>query len=326
MYLASTRALQQSSWRLIALDDLNPHRVAARYVAVTSGLAMAVAILGVVALSQRRRAIRQKLANQAALQAAHDSLESTVVERTAELRAAQNDLVHAGKLAALGQMSAGMVHELNQPLTAMRTLSESAGVLLDKNRPHEVRDNLQRLVGLVDRLARLTSQLKSFAYKSNAPPTSVSLARSIADAQALVATDLNAHDVSFDLDVQPHELRVSADEATMPSALEHLLRNAIDAMQCAAQRHLSVRARANGSRVTVTVSDTGPGVRADILPRLFEPFVTSKPAGAGLGLGLLISAQLLRGVGGTLKAENLDEGGACFTIEIANAAGQETPP
>ena len=86
-------------------------------------------------------------------------------ERTAELRAAQNELVHAGKLAVLGQMSAGMVHELNQPLAALRTLSDNAALLLDRERLDEVRGNLQRIVQLVDRLGRLTSQLKVFAHK-----------------------------------------------------------------------------------------------------------------------------------------------------------------
>lgn len=121
------------------LDDLASVHVVARYVTATASLAMVAAVLGMVTLWQRRRAVRLKLASQAALRAAHDSLESTVVARTAELRATQNDLVHAGKLAALGPMSAGMVHELNRPLTALRTLSESAGVLLDQQRPDEAR-------------------------------------------------------------------------------------------------------------------------------------------------------------------------------------------
>jgi len=325
-HLASSRMLQRTPWRLIALDDLAPLHAVARYAAVTAGLAMAVAVLGVVALWQRRRAVRQKLASQAALQAAHDSLESTVVARTAQLRAAQNDLVHAGKLGALGQMSAGMVHELNQPLTALRTLSDSAGILLDQNRPDEVRGNLQRIAGMVDRLARLTSQLKTFAHKSDAPLSSVPLARCIADAQSVVGPELKALGVRFDADVQPAGLSVTADETALGSVLINLMRNAIDAMQGAAQRELCVRARAAGTRVTLTVTDSGPGIRADILPRLFEPFVSSKPAGAGLGLGLVISAQLVRGVGGTLRAANRDEGGACFTVDLPNAAPQESPP
>jgi two-component system C4-dicarboxylate transport sensor histidine kinase DctB len=326
-HLASTRSLQRTPWRLVALDDLGPARAVARYAAVTASLAMAVLLLAGVALWQRQRAVRQKLASQAALQAAHDSLESTVIARTAELRAAQADLIHAGKLAALGQMSAGMVHELNQPLTAMRTLSDNAGILLEQDRRDDVRGNLRRIGGLVDRLARLTSQLKTFAHKSHdksdAPLPAVPLARCIADAQALVGTDLKVHDIAFDVDVQPPALHVLADEATMSSLLINLFRNAIDAMQESTQRRLCVRARADADRVLLTVSDSGPGIRADILARLFEPFVTSKPAGAGLGLGLVISAQLVRAVGGTLRAANLPEGGACFTVDLPGAVAAE---
>ena len=321
-HLASKRSLRQTPWQLIVLDDLSPVRAVARYVAAIAALAMVAVVLGVVTLWQRRRAVRLKLASQAALQAAHDSLESTVVARTAQLRAAQNDLVHAGKLAALGQMSAGMVHELNQPLTAMRTLSESAGVLLDQQRLDEVRGNLQYIAGMVDRLARLTSQLKTFAHKSDAPRTAVSLARSIADAQAVVGSELRAHDVAFAADVEPPGLSVVADEAAMASVLINLMRNAIDAVRGTSQRRLCVRARANGARVVLTVTDTGPGIRADILPRLFEPFVSSKPSGEGLGLGLVISAQLVRSAGGTLRADNGEEGGARFTVDLPLATSQ----
>ncbi|VTU17344.1 sensor histidine kinase [Variovorax sp. PBL-E5] len=321
--LASARMLPQAPWRLVVLDDLAPARAAARYGAITASLAMAVLLLLAVTLRQRRRAVRQKLANQAALQAAHDNLESTVVARTAQLRAAQSELVHAGKMSALGQMSASMVHELNQPLTALRTLSDSAGILLDHDRPDEVRGNLQRITGMVDRLARLTSQLKTFAHRSDAPLAPVPLARSIADAQALVGAESKAHAIAVEVDVQPAGLSVMADAAGIESLLVNLMRNAIDAMQDAPRRVLRIEARPQGARAILTVSDTGPGIRADILPRLFEPFVTSKSAGAGLGLGLVISAQSVRGVGGTLQAANREGGGACFTVDLPIAAEQE---
>ena len=320
--LASTRTLQRAAWRLVALDDMTPLRAAAQYAAITASLAMVVLLLAAVTLWQRRRAVRQKLASQAALQAAHDSLESTVVARTAELRAAQSDLVHAGKMAALGQMSAGMVHELNQPLTALRTLSESAGVLLDHDRPDEVRGNLQRISGMVDRLARLTSRLKTFAHRSELPPQPVALMRCIADTQALLSAELKAHGITVEVDIWPAELSVMADDATLGSLLINLMRNAVEAMQGASKRVLRVEARAHGARAILTVTDTGPGIRADILARLFEPFVTSKPAGAGLGLGLVISAQLVRAAGGTLRASNREEGGACFTVDLPSP----TPP
>ncbi len=325
--LASTRNLRQAPWRVVVLDDLAPLRLTARYAAMTASLAMAVLLLVAVTLLQRRRALRQKLATRAALQAAHDNLESTVVARTAELRAAQHELVHAGKMAALGQMSAVMVHELNQPLTALRTLSDSAAILLEQERRDEVHDNLLRITRMVDRLSRLTSQLKTFAHKSEAPSTCVPLVRCVADARVTVAAELAAHEIAFEVDVQPADLSVVADEATVGSLLVNLLRNAIDAMHGAPQRRLRVTARlqpAGGDRrVVLTVTDTGPGIRADILGRLFEPFVTSKPAGAGLGLGLVIAAQLARGVGGRIHADNRPEGGACFTVELPAAYHKE---
>lgn len=322
-YLASSRALQHAPWRLITLDDPEPERVVARYAAVTAGSAMAVLLLAGLAWGERRRAVRQKLANQAALQAAHDNLESTVVARTEQLRAAQSELIHSGKLAALGQMSAGMVHELNQPLTALRTLSDSAAILLDQDRHDDVRANLRRITGTVDRLGRLTSRLKTFAHKSDAPLAPVLLARSVADAQALLGAELKDRKVGLEVDIEPASLSVLAEESAIGSVIINLMRNAIDAMQDQPRPVLEIRARAQGERTAITVSDNGSGIRADILTKLFEPFVTSKPAGAGLGLGLVISAQLVRAVGGTLEASNRAEGGARFTIHLPTAPTQE---
>lgn len=321
--LASSRTLQHRPWRLVTLDDLDAVRATARFAAATASLAMAVVLLAAVTLRQRRREVRLKLASRAALQAAHDSLEATVAVRTAELRAAQNDLVHAGKLAALGQMSAALVHELNQPLTAMRTLSESAGILLERQRPAEVHGNLLRIADMVDRLSRLTSQLKTFAHKSDAPPVGVPLARCIADAEAVVGAEIKAANVVLTVEVQPPGLSAMGDEAAITGVLVNLMRNAVYALRTASRRVVTVHAHADGERVILTVRDTGPGIRADILPHLFEPFVTSKPAGEGLGLGLVISAQLVHGMRGKLSAANLDAGGACFTIDLPMAASKE---
>jgi two-component system C4-dicarboxylate transport sensor histidine kinase DctB len=222
-------------------------------------------------------------------------------------------------MAALGQMSAGVVHELNQPLTAMRTLSESAGILLDKSLFDDVRGNLQRIRGMVDRLARLTSQLKTFAHKSELPLAPVPMVQAVADAQVIVAEASRKNGIVIEVDVQPASLSVMAEEAALGSVLVNLMRNAIDAMQASPQRTLRLQARPQEGRVILRVSDTGPGIPQDILPRLFEPFVTSKPAGTGLGLGLVISAQLVRAMDGTLRAANLPEGGACFIADLPAA-------
>jgi len=343
-YLASARALSQARWRLMLLDEVAPVRAGARNLAITAALATAVLLLLAITLWQRQRAMRQQLASRAALQAAHDGLESKVVARTDELRSAnalladevearkaiesdlratQNELVHAGKMAAFGQMSAGMVHELNQPLAAMRTLSDNACVLLDQDRLGDVRGNLQRIAYLVDRLGRLTYQLKAFAHKADAPHVPVPVRQIIANAQFLVSHRLREHGVELEVQVQPPTLAALADEARLEQVLVNLLGNAIDAMDASPARCLRVAATVADARCVITISDTGPGIRADILPRLFEPFTTTKPAGAGLGLGLMISAHIVREFGGSLRASNLEAGGARFEIELAHAATTE---
>ncbi len=346
-YLASARPLRQSGWRLLGLDDVAPVRAGARNLAIIAGLGASVLLLLGMVLWQRQRAVRQKLASRTALQAAHDSLESTVVARTSELcstvallgeevevrkaveanlRATQSDLVHAGKMAALGQMSAGVVHELNQPLGAMRTLSDNACVLLEQDRLSDARGNLLRIAHLVDRLGRLTYQLKAFAHKASPVRVPVALRQVIANAQFLVSQRLRDNGVELVVQVQPADLAALAEEARLEQVLVNLLGNAIDAMTASPLRRLAVEAGRVGAaegRCVIRVSDTGPGIRADILPRLFEPFITSKPAGAGLGLGLMISAHIVREFGGGLRAYHLDGAGTCFEIELPLAKTQE---
>jgi two-component system C4-dicarboxylate transport sensor histidine kinase DctB len=315
-YLATNRLLNQAQWRLIVLDDVAPLQAAARNAALIAALGSSVLLLIAIALWQRRRALHLQLASRMALQTAFDSLEAKVIERTAELRATQTELVHAGKMAVLGQMSAGLVHELNQPLAAMRTLSDNAVVLLEQGRLPEVQANLDRVAHLVDRLGKLTWRLKAFAHKADVPPVPVPVRQALANAQFTVSQRLREHGVELSVLVEPPELAALAEEVRLEQVLTNLLGNAIDAMAHQPTRRLMVQAGAAAGRCTITVQDTGPGIRADILPRLFEPFTTSKPAGAGLGLGLMISAHIARELGGHLQAHNLEGGGACFTLDL----------
>ena len=179
-YTLSARPVNRGSWKLILLDDEAPTRQTAVIIGAMSGLASIVALLAVGLVEQRRREIKQRLANQAALQAANDMLETSVQGRTAELRAAQDELVHAGKLAALGQMSAGIVHELNQPLAALQTAADNAVLLVDRGSIGDARGNLTRIGELIRRLGRLTSQLRVFAYKSNSPLDAISVEHAVA--------------------------------------------------------------------------------------------------------------------------------------------------
>jgi two-component system, NtrC family, C4-dicarboxylate transport sensor histidine kinase DctB len=341
-YLSLARPLRRAGWSLIALDEVGHVRADARNFAFTAALASSVLLLLAALWWQRQRAVRQKLASRAALQTAYDSLETKVLERTtelssanallgaevearkaieADLRATQGALVHAGKMAALGQMSAGMVHELNQPLGALRTLSDNACVLLEQHRLGDVRGNLERVSHLVDRLGRLTHQLKAFAYKASPSPEPVDLRQVISNAQFLVSQRLRDNGVEMFVEL-PAGLCAMAEEARLEQVLLNLLGNAIDAMAGSAPRSLRIAVAHSDTvagRCIIRVCDTGPGIQPKILPRLFEPFVTSKPAGAGLGLGLMISAHIVREWGGSLTAHNLQGGGACFAIELSVA-------
>jgi two-component system C4-dicarboxylate transport sensor histidine kinase DctB len=168
----------------------------------------------------------------------------------------------------------------------------------------------------VDRLGKLTRQLKLFSRKPSAFASPVSLKAVIASALSLHAERLRHAAIQVEVHVEPPDLRVLADEAQLEQVFVNLLGNAIDAVADAPTRRLSVEANVDDDRCIVQVSDSGPGIREDILPRLFEPFVTSKAAGAGLGLGLLISANIVRDFGGSLSGANRGEGGACFSIDL----------
>ena len=354
-FLASEHLVNLDRWRLIMLADERPVVTAAGNVAISAALATLVLLLLLALAAQRKRALRQRLASREALQAAHDSLERKVQERTAELQAAQNELVHAGKLAVLGQMSAGVVHELNQPLAALHTLSDNAALLIERGRHDEARTNLTRIGQLVARLGRLTSQLKVFAHKSDVQLGPVQVQKVVAEALALVSTRLRASAIETVVRIEPPTLTVLGDAARLEQVLINLLGNAVDALdsQVAADgsagpggaggaahgapdcggpiRRIEVigavhaaagvvdgvaDGEANAAAGEIVVRNTGPAIDPALLPRLFEPFVTTKPAGRGLGLGLVISSQIIRSFGGTLVAGNLEPAGVAFVIRL----------
>jgi two-component system, NtrC family, C4-dicarboxylate transport sensor histidine kinase DctB len=324
-YSIDERWLNGNQWRLLLLGDERPMRQTALAIGGFSGLAGIVALLAFGLLEQRRREIGQRLASQVALQAANDTLESRVQERTAELRAAQDDLVHAGKLAALGQMSAGIVHELNQPLAALQTAADNAILLVDRGAIGDARGNLIRIGELVRRLGRLTSQLRVFAYKSNSPLDAVSVAHALTESLKIVAARVKESGAEVSMDVEAG-LRVLADQIRLEQLLCNILANALDALEGVEPKSISIRAsREEGqtARARIAISNSGPPIAPDVLQRMFEPFVTTKPAGKGLGLGLMLSNHIARSFGGELHARNLVPRGAEFVVllPLADTAG-----
>jgi two-component system, NtrC family, C4-dicarboxylate transport sensor histidine kinase DctB len=330
--LAQQRQIVPLGLRLVALSDLTEVRQRAQ-LAAWGGAAFGASIgLLVLYLSSRRRALRQLTRAQTELQQAHALLEQLVDSRTAELRQTndalktqiaqrlqtEGELLQASKLAVLGQMSAGLSHEVNQPLTALRALARNSIRLLEAGRPDAVATNLQLMDDMVERMSQITRQLKSFARKADEQVTgAVSLLDCVRNALLLLEHRSRALDVQAEIDV-PVGLRVRAEANRLEQVLINLFGNAIDAMQNEAERRLQLQvvAQDGGRRALIRVQDSGAGVGEADLQRLFEPFFTTKPAGEGLGLGLVISAKIVHEFGGALRAERLEHG-MSFEFDLA---------
>jgi len=293
---------------------------------------------------QRRAAVAQKLRAREDLQHAYDNLETMVEERTSELNAmtqslsqeievrskaeqklhiTQNELFQAGKMAVLGQMSASITHELNQPLTALRTMSDNAVILLERGRLDDARRNLAKISQIAARMGAITGQLKVFARKSTTSLTSVSIPTAISNALFLVERRLQVENVRFTLQLPPDDIFAMCESNRLEQVLVNLYANALDAMNGSDVRSLRVTVECKAPLVLIHVADTGPGLSTEVYEHLFEPFFTTKPQGLGLGLGLAISEQITRQFGGMLRADNAPGGGAIFTIELQMATQEE---
>ncbi|HYH23178.1 MAG TPA: ATP-binding protein [Azospirillum sp.] len=353
-YLAQAATLPGTGWRLLILSDLAPVRSAVHATAAIAAFAVVFLLLVLLFLRQRRRRIREGTLARAALERANAELRRTrdeqeirIAERTADLvaandrlkleiaereraervlREAQDELVQAGKLAMLGQMAAGITHELNQPLAAIRTYADNAVVLFERGLHDDLRGNLVRIADLVVRMARITGQLKAFARKTKARDEPVPVARAVQNALVLIEQRMRLETVELACHLPDHAVEVAFEEVRLEQVLINLYRNALDAMRGRPARRLEVIVEEAdgeaGGRVRIRVRDTGSGIADDVLPRIFEPFFTTKDA-AGLGLGLSISAGIVRDAGGQLTAANRPEGGAEFVVELPRAGARK---
>ncbi|WOB05903.1 sensor histidine kinase [Piscinibacter gummiphilus] len=326
-------------WQMILLmDPQEAHRAAltgALVVTLSGGLVLALA----VQWDLRRRRRSERRAAEARLHAAHAELEGRIAQRTlalsdanaqlerkvAELKSAeaivretQDKAVQAGKLAVLGQLSAGMSHELNQPLTALLTLSGNGAKLLGKGRISEAQENLALISEVAARMGRTITQLKAFARKAPTSAQRVDVANAVSQAAMLVEPRREELRATIDQHDVPPELWVKADETRLAQVLVNLLRNGLDEVARQETRHVAVSAERAGPRVILRVRDSGPGIAPDVQPHLFEPFFTTKPAGEGLGLGLALSLGIVESMGGRLRAHSTPSG-AEFSIELEAA-------
>ena len=308
-----------------ALVDIGPaRRLAGLQAAVLVVLCLFFGSLLFLA-TERRRALAQanvKLeervqARTQDLEAANSALRHEVGEREeaeAALRRAQADLVQAGKLNALGQMSAGISHELNQPLMAIRQFAENGTALMDKGKPDKARANLARIAALAARAARIIKNLRAFARNESEPMGKVDIVGVINSAVELTEARLAAGDVALHWRARdwPAPVWVMGGEVRLGQVFVNLINNAADAMAGQADKAITIDMEV-GPRLVVRVADTGPGI-ADP-EKMFEPFYSTKEVGEGMGLGLSISYGLVESFGGRIRGENAQRG-ACFMVEL----------
>jgi len=288
------------------------------------GAAVAAFLLALGAIlfwfSERKRSMTERLELHAQVKS---ELESRVHQRSLELKQAQSDLVQAAKLAALGQMSAGISHELNQPLMAIRSFAENAEIYLQKDKPEIATQNLNRISELARRMGRIISNLRSFAKQESEPVTDVDIVAVVDTVLEMNQTRIRHDQVQINWSPPPKPIFVRGGEVRLQQVLVNLLTNAIDAMENSAPRLIEISVKAGQTKARLRVRDTGPGIKAP--EKIFEPFYTTKSVGKpdGMGLGLSISYGLVQSFGGDIRGENHPDGGAIFTVELSKSTKKE---
>lgn len=334
-WLSQSRTLPETGWTVSIYAPRTLIERPVRSVLLIGGATLLALLLLLTLLTLSRRHYLDRIALEAE---AKRQLEERVLERTRELEnanaqlqqevhereqaqrelmRAQDEVVQAGKLTALGTMSASISHELNQPLAAIRSYADNARVLLDHQRTEDARGNLEQISDLTTRMASIIAHLKAYARGARRAPENVQLQPAIEDALSMVASRRRAMNVELLRDVPDAPLWVQAGETRLRQILGNLLTNALDALaEKAPPRRLWVIASQDQHGVTLTLHDNGPGFSEDALAHAHEPFFTTKTTAKGLGLGLAICDNLLRALGGRLEMGNHLEGGAVVRLHL----------
>lgn len=307
-YLLGLRGLAPDGWQLLSALPLGPVETEARLVGASAGLLAMLALAVSLFLRQRQQLTRMKLEQNAVLELrvaertaalAHEIDERTRAEH--ELRAMQESLIHAAKLAALGRMSAAIVHEVSQPLSALDNTLAAAGAHAEKQATGEVRRSLGSARALLKRMQRTVKHLRTFSSRRDtAPPEPVDTNLAIEAAIEIVAPRAREHGIEIAFERRPGLPPASGNTIRLEQVLINLLLNAVDATLAARESRIEIAVRPGIGSIEIIVSDQGGGISQEARERLFEPFFTTKTTGEGLGLGLSISRTIIEEFGGAL--------------------------
>jgi two-component system C4-dicarboxylate transport sensor histidine kinase DctB len=335
-FLDVATSVPATGWHLQHLVALGPSVDAGiREARMLALLILLPLLAGAAFLLRRRHVITLRISSE---QQAREELERRVVERTLDLsqardrlqaeiighksteqklQAVQQDLVQANRLAILGQVAAGVAHEINQPVATIRAYADNARTFLDRGQTAPAGENLESIAALTERIGSITEELKTFARKGRGSAEPTGLKDVIEGAVMLLRSRFAGRMDTLDIDLPPPDLQVMGNRIRLEQVLINLLQNALEAVAPkAGEGRVEVTTSTDAGMVTVTVADNGPGIPPEIRKGLFTPFNTSKES--GLGLGLVISKDIVGDYGGRMEVAS-DGGGTRFTVQLKKA-------
>lgn len=313
------------------LQPLAPRRDSANATARVAFLILLI-LVGAAIVALLRLVERQTMRAQA-----HQALEQQVAARTLELReanselkeasdlqaetdrryrAAREELAQASRLGSIGQITAGVAHEINQPVAAIRTFAENSLKYLERGDGDKARGNLDTIIDLTARVGAITNELRNFARRRPTPLGPVTLQSAIDGTLLLIGDRLRAQGIALDIALDRPGAKVHADRVRLEQVLVNLLQNAAEALQGREAPRIALRAHGDDP-LFIDICDNGPGVPADLALQLFTPFVTGRPD--GLGLGLAIAGTIMDEFGGSLSLIASPLGGAGFRVGLKPA-------
>lgn len=312
--LVARRKILPISLEAILLVDTEPALRQARKITSLSVALLILAIVSGIAIFQRRRRFIEKIETEQAL---IKELDRRVALRSKELERAQNELVQSAKLSALGKMSAGISHELNQPIASIQSFAVNAKRFLERNRVDESIQNLSEIEAQTERMSRIIRNLRNFSRKDELPRELVDICKVLNQVNKMLEPRLKTEGVVLTIANQEQPIMVMGGEIRLQQVLINLISNAIEALSDQDNKQIGINIDQVDQLLEITIRDNGPGL-ADPT-RIFEPFYTTKTGSHddGLGLGLSIAYGFVESFGGTLRATNCDDGGALFTLNLA---------
>lgn len=334
-FLRVETMVPSTNWRLEQLSPLKAPLAAGAREAQLLTLAALVPLLALAALLLRRRQVvamrsaEERLARNALeasveertrdLRMARDRLETEIADHrqtTEKLQAVQQDLVQANRLAILGQVAAGVAHEINQPVATIRAYADNARTFLHRGQTVTAAENMESIAELTERVGAITDELRRFARKGHFAAGPTAMKEVVEGALMLLRSRFAGRMDAIRLDLPPDGLQALGNRIRLEQVLINLLQNALEAIGDSEDGAIQVRCEEAAGGIALTVADNGPGIAADVREELFTPFNTSKED--GLGLGLAISKEIVSDYGGTIEVES-GPSGTTFAVNLKKA-------